>query len=98
MMTQRLIRLESCNGDLDKVRRAICAGMFLNVAVKSVLGNNYSLVMKGQSAVLHPSSNQFQSRPTWVVYSELIHTTNKFMRNVSRCAIVGRGSILRQQN
>ncbi|KAH7706217.1 Dhx8 protein [Aphelenchoides avenae] len=83
MMTQRLIRLESCNGDVEKVRQAICAGMILNVAVKSALGNNYSLIMKGQSAVLHPSSNQFQARPQWVVYSELIHTTNKFMRNIT---------------
>ncbi|KAH7724428.1 Helicase-associated domain containing protein [Aphelenchoides avenae] len=83
MMVQRKLRVISCNDDLRKVQRAICAGMFFNAAVKSSMGQGYTLITKGQSAVLHPSSNLFNDTPEWVIYSELIQTKQKFIRNVT---------------
>lgn len=88
MMAQSALGVQSCNGDLRLVQKAICAGLFINVAKRAVIGNNYNVIIKRQPATLHPGSNLVRSQPTWIVYTDLVHTKQKFMRNVSAFAVL----------
>lgn len=85
MMAQSALSVQSCHGDLRLVQKAICAGLFINVAKRALLGNDiYNVIIKGQPATLHPGSNLIRNQPAWIVYSDLVHTKNKYMRNVSQ--------------
>lgn len=66
------------------IRKALVSGLFYNVARLSSAG--YKTVKGGQKVLLHPSSGLFEHEPKWVLYSELVLTSQKYMRCVSEIA------------
>ncbi len=63
------------------VRKAITAGCFYNIA-KLQKSGNYRTLKNPHSVHIHPSSSLFQVNPKWVVYHELVFTSQEFMREV----------------
>lgn len=63
------------------IRRALTAGMFMQVAYRQSSGD-YLTVKDNQSVAIHPSSVVI-SRPEWVVFEEFALTTKNFIRTVT---------------
>lgn len=84
--------IESCFPDIDPVRKSIVAGFFLNTAMRSLadgLGGGSktaykTMCGKAQIVKVHPSSSLFQRNPPpkFVVYNELVFTSNQYIRQV----------------
>jgi pre-mRNA-splicing factor ATP-dependent RNA helicase DHX15/PRP43 len=60
------------------IRRAMCAGYFMQVAHKERSGN-YLTIKDNQVVQLHPSK-VFDHNPEWVLYSEFVLTTKNYVR------------------
>ncbi|CAN0335533.1 unnamed protein product, partial [Discosporangium mesarthrocarpum] len=95
-------RVSSCGGDLDKVRKAVCAGFFMNAGQRCSKEWVYrSLAAAGGAPLgsgltlmyLHPMSSltMGDEAPDHVVYTELVFTARPFMRH----AMAVRGKWLR---
>ncbi|PUZ66167.1 hypothetical protein GQ55_3G284700 [Panicum hallii var. hallii] len=79
------IERRSCSGgDLDAVRKAITAGFFRNTAQRWRDGF-YRTLKTWRTVFVHPSSGmaRLDPRPRWVVYHELVETSNEYMRQVT---------------
>ncbi|RLM97978.1 hypothetical protein C2845_PM06G22900 [Panicum miliaceum] len=79
------IERRSCsNGDLDAVRKAITAGFFRNTAQRRRDGF-YRTLKTWRTVFVHPSSGmaRLDPPPRWVVYHELVETSNEYMRQVT---------------
>jgi ATP-dependent RNA helicase DDX35 len=83
------IPLKSCENSAQAhvlIRKAIVAGFFANAAQLQPSGA-YKPVRGGFSADdelhLHPTSVLSRSAPEWVVYHEVVLTSQKFMRDVT---------------
>jgi len=63
------------------IRRALTAGMFMQVAHKQQTGE-YLTVKDNQLVSIHPSS-VVNSRPEWVLFEEFALTTKNFIRTVT---------------
>lgn len=63
------------------VRKAITAGCFYNTA-KLQKNGTYKTLKNPHTVNIHPSSSLFQVSPKWVVYNELVFTSQEFMRDV----------------
>lgn len=63
------------------IRKALTAGMFMQVAYKQSTGD-YLTAKDNQSVAIHPSS-VVNSRPEWVLYEEFALTTKNFIRTVT---------------
>lgn len=84
--------IESRFPDIDPLRKSIAAGFFLNTAMRSLAeggagGSKTAYkTMGGRSDVVkvHPSSVLFMRNPPpkWVVYNELVFTSNYYIRSV----------------
>lgn len=72
---------------LPRVKRALLAGFFPNVARVSKLGTSYVQLKKRQPVYIHPSSGlaRVKPPPKFVMYHELVLTTKEYMRN---CTVV----------
>ncbi|KAJ9664836.1 hypothetical protein H2201_005057 [Coniosporium apollinis] len=67
--------------DYVPIQKAITAGFFPNAARLQRGGDTYRTVRNGLTVKLHPSSTLMQTRPKWVIYSELVATSSEFLRN-----------------
>lgn len=81
------IPLVSADGDLDSVRKALVTGYFANAVYLSGTTDEraiYKTIRGDHSLYLHPSSVVFTAKrpPKWLLYNELIHTSDDFIRDV----------------
>ena len=81
------IQLVSSDGDLDSVRKALVTGFFANAVYLSGSTDEraiYKTVKGDHTLYLHPSSVVFTASrpPKWLVYNELLHTSDDFIRDV----------------
>lgn len=81
IMKQQKVRLVSCDGSWDVVRKAICSAYFYNSAQIKGIGE-YVNMLTGMPCNLHPSAALFGLgyTPDFVVYHELIYTTKEYMQ------------------
>lgn len=77
------LHVSSCGDDMLQFRRCLAASFFLNAALKQPEGT-YRALASGQVVQIHPSSMLFWAKPDCVIYNELIKTTHKYIRNVTR--------------
>ncbi|KAI3636626.1 hypothetical protein MIR68_005315 [Amoeboaphelidium protococcarum] len=82
IMDRCKIQIQSCGKDFTKVRKAITAGFFRNVAKKHMT-EGYKKLTDNTVVFMHPSSSLFQRQPQWVIYHDLVLTTKEYMREVS---------------
>ncbi|CAL5346159.1 unnamed protein product [Camellia sinensis] len=75
------IELTSNSNDLEGIKKAITAGYFPHSARLQKSGF-YKAVKHPQTVHIHPTSGLAQVLPRWVVYHELVLTTNEYMRIV----------------
>ncbi|KAG2772309.1 hypothetical protein Pcac1_g16876 [Phytophthora cactorum] len=80
-MKQQHVRLRSCEGRWDVVRKAICSAYFYNSAQIKGIGE-YVNMLTGMPCNLHPSAALFGLgyTPDFVVYHELIYTSKEYMQ------------------
>eukprot|EP00041_Stephanoeca_diplocostata_P017929 m.370903 g.370903 ORF g.370903 m.370903 type:complete len:708 (+) comp20863_c0_seq3:146-2269(+) len=77
------IPLVSCDGDVDAVLRCIVSGYFANAA-KLGLDGKYRTIRDSQELAVHPSSALYvEKHPSYVVFSEVLLTSQKYMRDIS---------------
>jgi pre-mRNA-splicing factor ATP-dependent RNA helicase DHX15/PRP43 len=66
----------------ENIRRALCAGFFMQVAKKDQSGKTYTTVKDNQSVLLHPST-VLGTESEWVIYNEFVLTTKNFIRTLT---------------
>ena len=74
------------DGDVRKVRAAICAGYFKNVSLATgVPGSVYTVGRLGRTVQIHPSSviRMMQDAPPCILYTELVKTSQYFVRDIT---------------
>ncbi|CAG8454274.1 9757_t:CDS:10 [Ambispora gerdemannii] len=81
------VELESNSNpaDIIPIQKAIVAGFFMNAARISRFGDSYQKVKFGdpsRTVHIHPSSGLFKADPKWVIYFELVLTSQEYMRQV----------------
>lgn len=64
--------------DYSAIRKALTAGMFMQVAYRESKGE-YITIKDNQKVYLHPST-VLTSKPTWVLYEEFVLTTQNYIR------------------
>lgn len=75
--------LESAGGDVDRVRRAVCAGFFKNCARRDGVEGGYKTLVGSTAVHIHPSSALFAKKPEYVVYHTLLLTSREYMHCVT---------------
>jgi len=75
------ITLNSCGKDTVNIRQCLARGLFMNAA-ELQLDGTYQTVTHRQPVTIHPTSSLFGSKPQYVVYNELVHTSKCYMRDV----------------
>ncbi|KAJ5098420.1 Pre-mRNA-splicing factor ATP-dependent RNA helicase PRP43 [Penicillium argentinense] len=66
----------------ENIRRALCAGFFMQVAKKDAKGKSvYTTIKDNQSVLLHPST-VLAHDAEWVLYNEFVLTTKNYIRTV----------------
>ncbi|GMF70707.1 unnamed protein product [Aspergillus oryzae] len=67
----------------ENIRRALCAGFFMQVAKKEAQGKSkYTTIKDNQNVLLHPST-VLSYDADWVVYNEFVLTTKNYIRTVT---------------
>lgn len=81
IMAQQRIKLSTCGGRWDAIRKAICSAYFYNAAKIKGIGE-YVNMLTGIPCHLHPSASLFGLgyTPDFVVYHELVFTTKEYMQ------------------
>ncbi|CAG2174775.1 unnamed protein product [Oppiella nova] len=84
VMNRFRMRWRSAGDDVDAVRRCIVAGFFANAAYLDPSGN-YRTVRGDHELHIHPQSVLYTRPrpPKWVVFHEVLHTSQQFMRDVT---------------
>ncbi|THG06304.1 hypothetical protein TEA_010060 [Camellia sinensis var. sinensis] len=77
------IELTSNSNDLEGIKKAITAGYFPH-STRLQKSGFYKAVKHPQTVHIHPTSGLAQVLPRWVVYYELVLTTNEYMRQVNK--------------
>ena len=75
------IPIISCGKDFTPVRRALAAGMFTNSAELQRDGAFFTIGQR-QIVEIHPSSALFHTKPSYVIFNELVKTSKCYMRNI----------------
>ncbi|VDK73314.1 unnamed protein product [Litomosoides sigmodontis] len=71
----------SCGTDTDKLRKALCQGLFMNACAYERLHDRYSLLISpGTLLKIHPSSCLSRSRPTAFIFTDLVRTNELYAR------------------
>jgi len=75
------------DGDLTRLQKCIICGFFENAAQRTQEGSNAYVFIKQQvsqsdTLSIHPQSFLFKFPPEYVVFYELVHTSNVYMRYV----------------
>jgi ATP-dependent RNA helicase DDX35 len=77
------VPLTSCGSDPEPVQRCIVSGFFTNAARLHYTGS-YRTVRGDHTLLIHPSSILHSERsPQWVVFNEVIQTSQQYMRDVT---------------
>lgn len=67
----------------ENIRRALCAGFFMQIAKKDSGGKSvYTTIKDNQSVLLHPST-VLAHDAEWVLYNEFVLTTKNYIRTVT---------------
>ncbi|KAJ5488921.1 Pre-mRNA-splicing factor ATP-dependent RNA helicase PRP43 [Penicillium diatomitis] len=67
----------------ENIRRALCAGFFMQVARKESQGKSvYTTIKDNQNVLLHPST-VLAHDAEWVLYNEFVLTTKNYIRTVT---------------
>ncbi|MCJ1463447.1 DEAH-box ATP-dependent RNA helicase prp43 [Pseudocyphellaria aurata] len=66
----------------ENIRRALCAGFFMQVAKKEGNSKTYLTVKDNQTVLLHPSTVLNQDSE-WLIYNEFVLTTKNYIRTVT---------------
>lgn len=67
----------------ENIRRALCAGFFMQIAKKESQGKSvYTTVKDNQNVLLHPST-VLAHDAEWVLYNEFVLTTKNYIRTVT---------------
>lgn len=67
----------------ENIRRALCAGFFMQVAKKEAQGKSvYMTIKDNQNVLLHPST-VLAHDAEWVLYNEFVLTTKNYIRTVT---------------
>lgn len=67
----------------ENIRRALCAGFFMQVAKKETQGKSMYMTIKDhQNVLLHPST-VLAHDAEWVLYNEFVLTTKNYIRSVT---------------
>eukprot|EP01083_Nonionella_stella_P270888 917565_1 len=77
------LTLSSCDGEYEKVLRCLVSGFFLHTARLQPDGT-YLTLSDNQVVQIHPSSVLFGKKPECVIYSELVMTSKRYIRDVVR--------------
>ncbi|KAJ1968746.1 Cyclin-dependent kinase catalytic subunit [Dispira parvispora] len=68
--------------DTTGIAKSLLSGFFGNVARRQRAGDNYRIVKRNDTVLIHPSSSLREDKPPWVLYYELVLTSQKFIRVV----------------
>lgn len=82
-LEQMDMSMSSCGDDMLQFRRCLTASFFLNAAEKQPDGS-YRVKANNQNVQIHPSSVLFRTKPECIIFTELIQTTQIYVRNISR--------------
>ncbi|CAF2240245.1 unnamed protein product [Rotaria magnacalcarata] len=74
--------IKSCGTKFSPVRQALAHGLFMNVA-EYFKENDYRTINDRHIVKIHPSSVLFGAKPSLVVFTELIQTTKRFIRDIT---------------
>lgn len=77
------LNISSCGDDMLQFRRCLAASFFLNAALRQPEGT-YRALASAQVVQVHPTSVLFRGKPECIIFNELIQTSKKFIRNVTR--------------
>lgn len=67
----------------ENIRRALCAGFFMQVSKKEAQGKNQYITIKdNQNVLLHPST-VLGFEAEWVLYNEFVLTSKNYIRTVT---------------
>ena len=75
------IPLMSCGNETSVIRNCLATGLFMNSA-ELQLDGTYRTVTHGQTVAIHPASALFRSKPSYVLYNELVYTSKCYMRDI----------------
>ncbi|XP_070532623.1 ATP-dependent RNA helicase DHX33-like [Ptychodera flava] len=81
MCLKARLTIQSCGQNTSAIRKCMTSGLFMNSAELQRDGE-YLTLDRRQSVYIHPSSCLFQCKPAYVLYSELVHTSKCYMRNL----------------
>ena len=77
------VRLVSCGDDSEAIRRCIVSGFFANAARLDQMGV-YRTIRKEDPLAVHPSSVLYtEEKPRYVVYNEVVLTSQNYMRDIT---------------
>lgn len=74
--------MSSCGGDLDRLRKCLVMGLFMNVA-ELVRDHHYITLDKKQSVQFHPSSCLHRQQPHLVLFTEVVQTNKCYLRGLT---------------
>lgn len=67
----------------ENIRRALCAGFFMQIAKKDAQGKSmYTTIKDNQNVLLHPST-VLAVDAEWILYNEFVLTTKNYIRTVT---------------
>ena len=74
------------NYDPENILKSLLVGNFQNIALLQTDGS-YKTLCSRQTVFIHPSSSLFGKKKDAVVYSELVSTSKKYLKNISSIPI-----------
>ncbi|CAN8304225.1 unnamed protein product [Cochlearia groenlandica] len=75
--------VSSCGNEMLEFRRCLAASFFLKAAQRQLDGT-YRALESGEIVHIHPTSVLFRSKPECVVFDELMQTSKKYIKNLTR--------------
>ncbi|CAA7036301.1 unnamed protein product [Microthlaspi erraticum] len=75
--------VSSCGNDMLEFRRCLSASFFLKAAQRQLDGT-YRALESGEIVHIHPTSVLFRGKPECVIFNELMQTSKKYIKNLTR--------------
>ncbi|EOA39748.1 hypothetical protein CARUB_v10008395mg [Capsella rubella] len=75
--------VSSCGNDMLEFRRCLAASFFLKAALRQLDGT-YRAMESGEVVHIHPTSVLFRAKPECVIFDELMQTSKKYIKNLTR--------------
>ncbi|CAI4225988.1 unnamed protein product [Auanema sp. JU1783] len=78
------LQVKSCGANRDKLRQALACGLFMNVCEYNRQDDRYKLIIRPATTIkIHPASTLSRSKPTHIVFSDLVKTTDLYARSIT---------------